>query len=139
LLGIVGAALAGGGIMRTAEAKNSTPPSMSMSMRANIVRDEIKRIADVYVGRIETQIAEWGARLADLAAQSEVGSSGVRVVRSQAVADLVSRYHATQTKLAAWKSAGNVKGGTYKLSVEQAWNDLESAFEDLRRGFSRRD
>jgi hypothetical protein len=131
-----GVAFAGRGIVRTAETKTYVP---SMSMRANVVRDEIKRMADVYVDGIETQIVEWGARLDELAARSEAGSSDVPVERRRAVADLVARYQATRTKLAAWKTLGKAKWGIHELRVEQAWNDLESAFENLRSGLSRED
>lgn len=122
--------------MRTVETRDYVP---SMSMRASVVRDEIKRMADVYVGRIETQVVQWGARLDGLVAEVEVASSDVPVERPSGIADLKSKYQATQTKLAAWKNASGMKWGTCRLRVEQAWNDLESAFEDLRNGFAQRD
>jgi hypothetical protein len=124
------------GLMRTVETRDYVP---SMSMRASVVRDEIRRMADVYVGRIETQVGQWGARLDALVAQTEVASSDVPVERPSGIADLKSKYQATQTKLAAWKNTSGLKWGTCKFRVEQAWNDLESAFEDLQSGFSRRD
>lgn len=122
--------------MRTAETKDYVP---SMSMRASVVKDEIKRMADVHVGRIETQLLHWAARLHDLTAHAEVDGSGVPVERHSGIADLESKYQATQTKLAAWQTVRDMKWGTCKLRVEQAWNDLESAFEDLRSSLARRD
>jgi hypothetical protein len=122
--------------VRTAERSDYLP---SMSMRASVVKDEIKRMADVYVGRIETQIVQWGARLDDLVAQAEVASPDVPVERPGGIADLKSKYQATQTRLAAWKNVSGMKWGTCKLRVEQAWNDLETAFQDLRNGITPRD
>jgi hypothetical protein len=122
--------------VRTAEAKDYVP---SMSMRAGVVKDEIKRMADVYVGRIETQLVRWGARLDDLTDHADVDGAEISVERPSRTADLESKYQATQTKLAAWKAVSGMKWGTCKLRVEQAWDDLEGAFEDLRKDFTRRD
>jgi hypothetical protein len=124
------------GLMTTVEIRDYVP---SMSMRASVVKVEIKRMADVYVGRIETEVVQWGARLDDLVVQAEVASSDVPVARPSGIADLKSKYRATQTKLAAWKNVSGIKWGSCKLRVEQAWNDLETAFQALRNGFALRD
>jgi hypothetical protein len=122
--------------MRTAETKDYVP---SMSMRAGVVKDEIKRMADVYVGRIEAQLQRWGARLDDLTAHADVDGAQISVSHPIRIDDLESKYQATRTKLAVWKAVSGMKWGTCKLRVEQAWDDLEGAFEDLRNGFARRD
>jgi hypothetical protein len=111
----------------------------SMSMRAGVVKDEIKRMADTYVGRIDTQLLHWRARLDDLAAHADVDGAQISLGRPSGIDDLESKYQATRTKLAAWQAASGMKWGTCKLRVEQAWDDLEGAFEDLRNGFARRD
>jgi hypothetical protein len=122
--------------VRTAETKGYVP---SMSMRAGVVKDEIKRMADVYVERIETQLSHWGTRLDDLTAHADVDGAPISVEGPLRIGDLESKYQATQTKLAAWKAVSGLKWGTCKLRVEQAWDDLEGAFEDLRNGFARGD
>ena len=122
--------------MRTTVTQDYVP---SMSMRASVVRDAIKRIDDVYVGRIETQLLHWGTRIHDLAAHAEVERSDVPVARNSDITDLESKYKSTQTQLAAWKTACDMKRGTCAFSVKQAWNNLESAFEDLRSSFTRMD
>lgn len=119
--------------MKKAEVKNPVP---SMSMRVGVVRDEIKRMSDLYVGRIEVQLVQWGKDLDDLGTHPGAGSSAARVVVSSSVADLRARYGIARTNLATWKALGGVKWGTHGLYVERAWNDLEGAFAALRTGFA---
>jgi hypothetical protein len=113
--------------------KNHVP---TMSMRAGFVKDEIKRMSDLYVGRIEVQLLQWGRALDDLGMLPGAGSSAARAIRSSSVADLRARYGIARTNLATWRALGDVKWGTYGLCVERAWSELEGAFVALRTGFA---
>ena len=121
--------------MKKAEEKNDVP---SMSMRAGVVKDEIKRMSDLYVGRIEVQLVQWGRELDELSLHPGAGSSAARAIGCSSFANLRSSYRVARTNLATWKALVGVKWGTYGLPVEQVWNDLEGAFVALRTGFAAR-
>jgi len=121
--------------VKTAESNDYV---LSMSMRASVVKDEIKRMAELYVGRIETQLVQWGKELDELNAHPELDSPAARAMHPTSIVVLESRYRTAQTTLAAWRSLGGVKWGTCKFRVEEAWNNLERAFVDLRTDFAGR-
>ena len=105
--------------------------TLSMSTRARMVREQVTEIAEAHVGKMETQLRQWAANLDDIVAKAEVAGSEVRIDHRKGIDDLKSKYQTAQAKFAEFKTAGSSKWGTFKFSVDRAWNDLEGAFARL--------
>ena len=105
----------------------------SMSIRANIVKGNIMKIAEANVGKMETELKQWGAKLDKLVAKVEAAGSEVKIDYRKGVEDLRSKYRLTQSKFDEFKTAGSAKWGIFKTGVETAWNDLEASFKKLTK------
>ncbi|MGD0836755.1 MAG: hypothetical protein ABSB49_08955 [Polyangia bacterium] len=105
----------------------------SISIRENIVKENIMKMVEANVGRMETELKQWGAKLDKLVAKVEAAGTEVKSDYRQSVEDLRSKYRLTQSKLDELKTAGSAKWGIFKTGVETAWNDLEASFKKLTR------
>jgi hypothetical protein len=83
------------------------------------------------LGRLETQLRQWGAKLDEFVARADRAGTTARVDNRRRIDDLKARVHAAQSKLDEVKAAGSEKWETLKIGVESAWKDLESAFKKL--------
>lgn len=76
------------------------------------------------MGKMETQLKGWGAKLDALAAQAgEAKADGVE--------ELKAKVKAAQAKFDELREAGADKWEILKDGVESAWGDLEAAFEKM--------
>jgi hypothetical protein len=103
----------------------------SMSIRANIVKENIMKIVEANVGMMEKELKQWGAKLDKLVAKVEAAGTEVKSDYRKGVEDLKSKYRLTQSKFDEFKTAGSAKWGIFKTGVETAWNDLEASFKKL--------
>jgi len=85
-----------------------------------------------HVGKMETQLRHWGARLDQVVAKAEKAGAGVNADRQKYVDELKVKYQAAQSKFGEFKTAGNEKWETFKTGVEAAWSDLEAAFKKIK-------
>lgn len=85
-----------------------------------------------HVGKMETQLKEWGARLDRIVAKTEKAGAAVNLERRKCVDELKAKYQAAQAKFGELKAAGSEKWDTLKTGVETAWSDLEAAFKKLK-------
>lgn len=83
------------------------------------------------VGRMESQLKQWGAKLDALVAKA---GAATKTDYRQLIDDLKARYHNAQSKLDRLKAAGSDKVGTFKEGMESAWKDVEVAFHKLKGG-----
>lgn len=75
-----------------------------------------------YVQSTETQIKQWGAKIADSPAKSGA-ESGKRTV------DLNAKLQMVQSKLEELKAASQEKWEGFKAGVEKSLKDLDTAFQ----------
>jgi len=86
---------------------------------------------DDAVGRMEAQLAHWGATLDALVHKAEKAGSEVKADYHKRLDDLKQKYQAAQKKLHDLRSASHEKWDTFKADIEVAWKDLEAAFKKL--------
>ncbi len=84
------------------------------------------------VGKLETQLKQWGARLDELVAKADRAGTTARIDNRRRIDDLKAKVHAAQAKLDEVKTADSEKWETLKTGVESAWSDLELAFKKLK-------
>jgi len=104
---------------------------MTMSARASLTNERIADIGEDHVGRLETELRQWGAKLDVMVARGEADRLAVETVNHRGIDDLKSKYQIAQTVFAEFKIAGSAKWGEFKPGVENAWNDVEDAFAEL--------
>jgi hypothetical protein len=80
------------------------------------------------VGKMETRLKQWGARLDQIVAKTEKAGAQVSVERRKCVDELKAKYQAAQSRFGELKAAGSEKWDTFTTGVETAWSDLEAAF-----------
>jgi hypothetical protein len=84
------------------------------------------------VGKLETQLKQWGARLDELVAKADRAGTAARIDNRKRIDDLKAKVHAAQAKLDEVKTAGSEKWETLRTGVESAWSELELAFKKLK-------
>lgn len=84
------------------------------------------------VGKLETQLKQWGAKLDEFVAKTDKAGTAARIDNRKRIGDLKAKVHAAKAKLDEVKAAGSEKWDTLKTGVESAWNDLELAFKKLK-------
>jgi len=104
-----------------------------MSIRANIVKGNIIKILEANVGKMETELKQWGAKLDKLVANVEAAGTEVKLDYRKSVEDLRSTYRLTQSRFDEFKAAGVAKWEIFKTGVETAWDDLETSFKELTK------
>jgi peptidoglycan hydrolase CwlO-like protein len=83
------------------------------------------------VGKLETQLKQWGAKLDEFVAKADRAGTAARIDNRKRIDELKAKVKAAEAKLDEVKTAGSEKWGTLKAGVESAWNDLEIAFKKL--------
>lgn len=84
-----------------------------------------------HVGKLEAQLAQWGAKLDELLADADLADAEAKIDYRRRVDALKSKYDVAHARLAEFKAAGSDKWETFKTGVEIAWKDLEAAFQEL--------
>jgi peptidoglycan hydrolase CwlO-like protein len=84
------------------------------------------------VGKLETQLKQWGAKLDELVAKADRAGTTARIDNRKRIDDLKAKVQAAQSKLDEVKTAGREKWETLKTGVESAWAELELAFKKLK-------
>jgi hypothetical protein len=83
---------------------------------------------EMQVGKIEKQLAQWGARLDELAAKAATAGEDVIQKERQHIAELRAKRDEFAVKLQEMKAAGSDKWQTIKSGVDSAYDELEAAF-----------
>ena len=84
------------------------------------------------LGKLETQLTQWGARLDELVAKADRAGTTARIDNRRRIDDLKAKVQAAQSKLDEVRTAGSERWETLKTGVESAWSELELAFKKLR-------
>jgi hypothetical protein len=85
-----------------------------------------------HVGRMETQLQQWGAKLDEFVAKADEAGAEAKIDYRKGIDDLKAKHRGAQGKLDELKAAGSEKWETLKAGVESAWNELDVAFKKLR-------
>lgn len=83
------------------------------------------------VGRMETQLKQWGAKLDELIAKADEAGTAAKIDYRKRIDDLKAKHLAATAKLDELKVAGSEKWETFKSGIESAWGELETAFKKL--------
>ena len=86
---------------------------------------------EAHVGRIETQLKQWGAKLDELVAKADEAGAEAKADYRGRVDDLKTKQLALRAKLDELKTAGSEKWDTFKTDIDSAWSDFEVAFKKL--------
>jgi hypothetical protein len=81
-----------------------------------------------HVGRIESQLKQWGAKLDELAAKAGEAGTEIKADYRQHLVELKAKHAVVQAKLAALKTASAAEWESFKAGVDSAGNELEAAF-----------
>ena len=85
-----------------------------------------------HVGKMETQLRQWGAKLDELVVKAEGAGTEAKADYRKRIDDLKAKHQVAQAKLDELKAAGSEKWETLKAGVESAWNELDVAFKKLK-------
>jgi hypothetical protein len=84
-----------------------------------------------HVGKMETRLKKWGAKLDELVAKADGAGADAKVDTLKRIDDLKAKHQVAQARLDELRTTSGEKWETVKTGVERAWNDLEAAFEKL--------
>jgi hypothetical protein len=98
-----------------------------MSMRATTVKENVMKMVEANVGRMEEELRQWGAKLGKVVAKAEVAGAEVRTDYRNGIDDLKGKFKVAQSKFEEFKDSGTAEWGI----LETAWADLEAAFKKL--------
>ena len=88
--------------------------------------------AEAKIGKLEAQLSHWGAKLDELMGKAEADGAEAQVDYRRHLDELKAKYHVARVKLEEFKVAGSGKWEHFKIGIESAWGDLESAFKALK-------
>jgi hypothetical protein len=91
----------------------------------------VMKTREADVGRMETQLKEWGAKLDELSAKADAAGTAADTVYRKRIANLRAKYQVAHSKLDELRTAGSEKWDTFGTGVESAWNELRDAFKEL--------
>jgi hypothetical protein len=83
------------------------------------------------VGKLESQLKQWGARLDEFVAKTDKAGTTARIDNRKRIDDLRAKCQAAQSKLDEVRTAGSERWEYFKNGVESAWGELEIAFKKL--------
>lgn len=83
------------------------------------------------LGKFETQLKQWGAKLDEFVAKADRAGTTARIDNRKRIDDLRAKCQAAQSRLDEVKAAGDDKWETLKIGVESAWSELEIAFKKI--------
>jgi hypothetical protein len=89
------------------------------------------KVTEANVGKMETQLKQWGAKLDELVAQAEEAGTEAKLDYRARVYALKAKHQLARSQLDQLRATGSEKWATLKTDVEGAWNELEVAFRKL--------
>ena len=95
-------------------------------------KENLMEKTEEHVGKLETQLKHWGAKLDEFVAKADRAGTAARIDNRKRIDDLKAKCQAAQAKLDEVKTAGSEKWETLKTGVESAWAELELAFKELK-------
>jgi hypothetical protein len=84
------------------------------------------------IGKLETQLEQWGTKLDELVVRAEAAGAEAKDDSLKRLAELKTKHQAAQARLDEFKVAGAEKWETFKGGIENAWHEIETAFKKLK-------
>ena len=84
------------------------------------------------LGKLETQLKQWGAKLDEFVAKADRAGTAARIDNRKRIDELKAKVKVAQAKLDEVKTAGSEKWETLRTGVESAWAELELAVKKPR-------
>jgi predicted nucleic acid-binding Zn-ribbon protein len=112
-----------------------SPPTQQGGQPVQVDGDRWKNLmekAEINVGKLETQLNQWGAKLDELVAKADRAGTTARIDNRERIDDLMANVQAAQSKLDEVTTAGSEKWETLRTGVESAWAELELAVKKPR-------
>lgn len=88
-------------------------------------------IDEKHVGKMETQLKQWGSQIDDLVLKAEEAGGEAKTEYRKHIGELKAKHQAAKSKLDELKTTGTEKLETIKTGFEGAWHELEVAFQKL--------
>jgi hypothetical protein len=82
-----------------------------------------------HVGKIESRLKHWGAKLDELVAKAGEAGTEIKVDCREHLDDLKAKHKVVHAKLAELKAASGAEWESFKAGVDSAGNELEVAFQ----------
>jgi hypothetical protein len=86
---------------------------------------------EAHVGKMETQLKQWGMKLDELMAKAEEAGTDAKADYRKHIDDLKAKHLVAQSKLDELRAAGHDEWQSLKAGVESAWTELDVAFRKL--------
>ena len=84
-----------------------------------------------HLGKLETQLRTWGARLDEMVARAEAARTQASGDYRKRLDEVKAKYKVAEMRFGELKKAGSGKWETFQGGIESAWNDLDIAFRKL--------
>jgi hypothetical protein len=94
-------------------------------------KENVMKVPEANVGKMETQLQQWGAKLDELVAQVEEAGTEAKLDYRERIDALKAKHQLARSQLDDLKATGSGKWETLKTGMEGAWNELEVAFKKL--------
>ena len=82
------------------------------------------------LGKLETQLRTWGARLDEMVASAAARTPASGDYRKR-LDEVKATYKVAERRFGELRKAGSGKWETFQGGIESAWNDLDMAFRKL--------
>jgi len=92
---------------------------------------------DVYKARIDAQLKEWSAKIAELKVKAERAEADLKAGYLKEVEGLKVKKEALQLKLEELKKTGDEAWETLKAGMEHAASDLKTAINNAAEKFKK--
>jgi hypothetical protein len=89
-----------------------------------VTREKIMQIVEAPVGKMETQLQHWGARLDGLIALVEAAGPTLKTDCQKSIDNARPKYQAAQARFAEFKRTGSARWGAFKSVVARAMATL---------------
>ncbi len=92
-------------------------------------------LKEAYQEKLEAQIREWTAKLAELKAKADQAGAGAKVHLHQQIDQFRARNEAAQQKLDEIKAASAESWETLKAGSERALDEMKKTWQSLKSKF----
>jgi hypothetical protein len=91
--------------------------------------ERLMKTTEARVGKMETQLKRWGAKLDQLVARADTDGADAKIDQRKRIAELKTKHKLARAKLDELKAASGEGWETLKEGAESAWSDFEVAFK----------
>jgi len=92
-------------------------------------------LKEAYQEKMEAQLKEWTAKLAEMKAKADLASADAKVHLDQQIAQLRARKEAAQQKLNEIRAASADSWETLKAGTEKALDEMRKTWESMKSRF----